>query len=109
MDILFILALLFLIGCFIFRKKLSVFMTDRREKKHSTAEALRFPAADREVFVYKILAFNAKDFSNTKDLENTMELRLEQCLAGLAKQGHKAEVEFHSTGFVLVYLVKYTY
>ncbi len=109
MDTLFILALVFLIGCFIFRKKLSVFMTTRREKKRGTPDTLQLPAADRGICVYKILAFNAKDYSSTEDLENMMETRLERCLAGLAKQGHRAEVEFHSTGFVLVYLVKYAY
>lgn len=109
MDTLFIFALVFLIACFVFRKKLSVFMTDRRERKRNASSLPMHPAADRETTAYKVLAYNAKDYGSTKDLENMMELRLEQCLAGLAKQGHKAQVEFHATGFVLVYLVKYTY
>lgn len=109
MDTLFILALVFLGGCFIFRKKLGIFLTDRRERKRDASAVPLLPAADRTTTAYKVLAYNAKDYDSTKDLENMMELRLEQCLAGLAKQGHKGEVEFHSTGFVLVYLVKYSY
>lgn len=109
MDTIFILALMFLIGCFIFRKKLSVFMTDRRERKWNTSSLPMHPAEDRKTTAYTVLAYNAKDYESTRDLENTMEVRLEHCLAGLAKQGHKAEVELHATGFVIVYLVKYTY
>ena len=109
MDTLFILALVFLIGCFIFRKKLSVFMTDRRERKRNASSLPMIPAADQETTAYIVLAFNAKDYDSTKDLENMMELRLEKCLSGLAKQGHKSQVELHATGFVIVYLVKYTY
>lgn len=59
------------------------------------------------VISYKILAYNARDYKETKDLENMMELRLEQCLAGLARQNNHYEVEFHATGFVMVYLVKF--
>lgn len=62
-----------------------------------------------KIVTYKVLAYNARDFSNTKDLENAMELRLEQCLAGLAKQGVSYEVIFHATGYVMIYLVKYWY
>lgn len=79
-------------------------MTDHRRK---SKELPLSPASEMKTAVYKVLAFNVKDYGNTKELENMMELRLEQCLAGLARQGHKAEVELHNTGFVLVYLVKY--
>lgn len=58
---------------------------------------------------YRIFAYNAKDYPSTKDLENAMELRLEQCVAGLAKQGHKAEVNIYSGGFVIICLVRYSY
>lgn len=99
---------MFLAVCFIFRKKLGIFMADRRDR--GKAKELPVPAIpETKTAAYKVLAFNAKDYESTKELENMMELRLEQCLAGLAKQGHKADVEFHSEGFVLVYLVKYTY
>lgn len=104
MDLLFILSLVFLLFCFIFRKKLV-----ERLAVHHRKDRNVLPEHPREeTVVYKILAYNAKDFSSTKELEDMMELRLEQCLAGLSRQGHHAEVEFHSTGFVLVYLVKYT-
>lgn len=62
-----------------------------------------------EILSYKVLAFNARDHHDTKELENAMELRLEKCLAGLARQGSRFEVEFHATGYVLVYLVKIWY
>lgn len=62
-----------------------------------------------EVVTYKVLAFNAKDHKDTKEMENAMELRLEQCLAGLTRQGSRYEVEFHANGFVVVYLVKIWY
>lgn len=62
-----------------------------------------------QIVTYKVLAYNARDFGSTKDLENAMELRLEQCLAGLSKQGVSYEVDFHATGYVMVYLVKYWY
>ena len=105
MDLIFILALLFFGGCFIFRKKLAVLFT--RKRNDGSALPVVSEQLHPVIVTYKILAFNARDFATTKDLENTMELRLEQALAGLAKQGVKYEVEFHSTGFVLVYLIKY--
>lgn len=61
------------------------------------------------VVTYKVLAYNARDYGNTKDLENAMELRLEQCLAGLAKQRVTYDVSFYATGYVMVYLIKYWY
>ncbi len=104
MDYLFLLSVVFLLFCFIFRKRIAEKFAVRSRKK----EAELPEAVKPETAVYKVLAFNAKDFGSTKELENMMELRLEQCLAGLSRQGRRAEVEFHSTGFVLVYLVKYT-
>lgn len=62
-----------------------------------------------KIETYKVLAYNARDYSSTRDLENAMELRLEQCLAGLAKQGVSSEVKFYATGYVMVYLVKCWY
>lgn len=111
MDLLFIAAVMFLLGCFIFRKKLAEMFAERKDRKNGTLKSPALPAYQEkaEITDYKILAFNARDYQTTKDLENMMETRLEQCLAGLARQGHKAEVEFHSTGFVLVYLIKYSY
>lgn len=105
MDTLFILSILFFIACFISRKKLAVLFSGHKKKELAVTP----PMTGTETTIYKILAYNAKDYPSTKDLEDAMELRLGQCLAGLSRQGHKAEVEFHSTGFVLVYLVKYTY
>lgn len=61
------------------------------------------------VETYKVLAYNARDYKDTRELENAMELRLEQCLAGLARQKVHYEVDFYAAGFVLVYLVKYWY
>lgn len=104
MDYLFLLSVVFLLFCFIFRKRLVEKLAVRSWKKQPKLQE----PVKAETAVYKILAFNAKDFGSTKELENTMELRLEQCLAGLSRQGRRVEVEFHSTGFVLVYLVKYT-
>lgn len=105
MDVIFVFAIIFLAGCFVFRKKLAVLFT----KKHPEDSNLPVTSDTLHpvVVTYKVLAYNARDFVTTKDLENTMELRLEQALAGLARQGVKYEVEFHSTGFVLVYLIKY--
>ena len=104
MDYLFLLSVMFLLFCFIFRKRLAEKFTLRpRKKQQELPEPVK-----AEAVVYKILAFNAKDFGSTKELENMMELRLEQCLSGLSRQGRRADVEFHSTGFVLVYLVRYT-
>lgn len=104
MDIVFIIALLFLAGCLVFRKEIAKLFS----KHNNTAATL--PSVEQlhpTVVAYKVLAYNARDYSSTKELENMMELRLEQALAGLAKQGTAYEVEFHSTGFVLVYLIKY--
>lgn len=60
-----------------------------------------------ETVTYKVLAYNVRDYKDTKDLENAMELRLEKCLMGLAKQGVRHEVALYLNGFVIVYLVKY--
>lgn len=104
MDYIFLLSVLFFLFCFLFRKRLAEKLAlHPRKKQQELPEPLK-----AETAAYKILAFNAKDFGSTKELENMMELRLEQCLAGLSKQGRRADVEFHSTGFVLVYLVRYT-
>lgn len=70
---------------------------------------MKLPEECPEIVTYKVLAYNARDFSNTKDLENAMELRLEQCLAGLSRQHSRYEVEFYATGYVMVYLVKIWY
>lgn len=106
MDLLFLLAVLFIAGCFVFRKKLGIFFHGRKE----AVQELPVQQEERPVVVtYKVLAYNAKDFKDTNELENMMELRLEKCLSGLARQGVKYEVEFHATGFVMVYLVKYWY
>lgn len=104
MDTLFLLACMFLIGCFIFRKKLGILLHSRKKPQELPIkqEVLERP----EIVTYKVLAFNAKDHHDTKEMENAMELRLEQCLAGLARQGSRFEVEFHANGFVVVYLVK---
>lgn len=104
MDTLFLLACMFLIGCFIFRKKLGILLHSRKKPQElpMQQEVLERP----EIVTYKVLAFNAKDHHDTKEMENAMELRLEQCLAGLARQGSRFEVEFHANGFVVVYLVK---
>ena len=105
MDIVFIIALLFLLTCLLCRKKIAELFS----KRDVGVSALPIDAEQLHpaVITYKVLAYNARDFQTTKDLENMMELRLEQALTGLAKQGAKYEVEFHSTGFVLVYLIKY--
>lgn len=107
MDVLFLIAVVFLIGCFIFRKRLGIYFHSRK----GTPREL--PMAQEEekpvVMTYKVLAYNARDYKDTKELENAMELRLEQCLAGLTRQGNKYEVSFHATGFILVYLVKFWY
>lgn len=106
MDLIFLLAVLFIIGCFIWRKKLAVFF---HTKKQTAKELPMQPEERPAVVTYKVLAFNARDYGNTKDMENAMELRLEQCLAGLARQGVTHEVSFHATGYVTVFLVKYWY
>lgn len=106
MDLLFLLAVVFITGCFIWRKKLAVFFHDRKQPKQ---ELPMKQEEHPEVVTYKVLAYNARDFKDTKELENMMELRLEKCLSGLARQGVRYEVEFHATGFVMVYLVKYWY
>lgn len=106
MDLLFLIAILFIVGCFIWRKKLAVFFHDKKKSQ----KELPIKQDERpEVFTYKVLAYNARDFKDTKELESMMELRLEKCLSGLAKQGVRYEVEFYATGFVMVYLVKYWY
>lgn len=105
MDLIFLLAVLFIIGCFIWRKKLGVFFHTKKQPKELPMKAEERP----QVVTYKVLAFNARDYGNTKEMENAMELRLEQCLAGLARQGVTPEVSFHATGYVTVFLVKYWY
>lgn len=107
MDYLFLLAVLFLIGCFIFRKRLGIYLHSR--KKASQELPMTEERKRPVVVTYKVLAYNARDYKDTKELENSMELRLEQCLAGLSRQGSSYEVQFHATGFVLVYLIKYWY
>lgn len=104
MDTLFLVACMFLIGCFLFRKKLGIFLRSMKKPQElpMKQEALECP----EVVTYKVLAFNARDHKDTKALEDSMEIRLEKCLTGLSRQGSRYEVEFHSTGFILVYLVK---
>lgn len=111
MDLLFIIAVMFLLGCFVFRKKIAEMFAEHRAHKKEMPGTPAIPAFEEKAVMtdYKILAFNARDYQSTKELEDMMELRLAQCVAGLSKQGHKAEVEFHATGFVLVYLVKYSY
>lgn len=104
MHTLFILSLIVIIIFYFNRKKLVVLFTKNKHEAATVIEDNSYKTAS-----YCVLAYNAKDFESTKDLENAMEIRLERCITGLAKQGHKAEVEFHSTGFVLVYLVKYWY
>lgn len=106
MDIIFLIAVIFLIICYINRKKLAV-KFGRKKAEIPDDLAILPEKKQLDVVEYKVLAYNAKDYVTTQDLENMMELRLEQALAGLAKQGVKYEVEFHSTGFVLVYLIKY--
>lgn len=106
MDLIFLLAVIFLIGCFIFRKKLGILFHNRKGMEKE------IPMKQEEcprVVTYKVLAYNARDYGSTKDLESAMELRLEQCLAGLARQGVRYEVAFYATGYVLVYLVKFWY
>lgn len=104
MHTLFILSLIIIIIFYFNRKKIAILFA---KNKHEVAD--EFEENAYKTASYCVLAYNAKDFDSTKDLENAMETRLERCITGLAKQGHKAEVEFHSTGFVLVYLVKYWY
>ena len=104
MHTLFILSLIVIIIFYFNRKKLAVLFAKNRHETETIVEE----NADKTAS-YCILAYNAKDFASTKDLENAMVTRLERCITGLTKQGHKAEVEFHSTGFVLVYIVKYWY
>lgn len=106
MDLIFLLAVLFIIGCFIWRKKLAVFF---HTKKQPSKELPMQPEERPVVVTYKVLAYNARDYGNTKDLEDAMELRLEQCLAGLAKQRVTYDVSFYATGYVMVYLIKYWY
>lgn len=107
MDFLFSLAVLFLIGCFLFRKKLGIFFHSKKRVQElpMAQECLERPT----IATYKILAFNSRDYKDTKELENMMELRLEQCLAGISRQGSKYEVALHSTGYVIVYLIRYWY
>ena len=82
MDYIFLLSVLFFHFCFLFRKRLAEKLAlHPRKKQQELPEPLK-----AETATYKILAFNAKDFGSTKELENMMELRLEQCLAGLSKQ-----------------------
>lgn len=104
MDLIFLLAILFIIGCFIWRKKLGIFF---HSKKQMPQELPMKQDERPEVVTYKVLAYNARDYKDTKSLEDAMELRLEKCLTGLDRQGTRYEVEFHATGFIMVYLVKF--
>lgn len=61
------------------------------------------------IVTYKVMAYNVKDFGSTKDMENAMELRLEQCLTGLSKQGVNYEVAFYSAGYLMVCIIKHWY
>ena len=107
MDTLFLLACMFLIGCFIFRKRIGILL---HSKKKPQELPMKQEAPERpEIVTYKVLAFNARDHKDTKEMENAMELRLEQCLSGLTRQHSRYEVEFHATGYVVVYLVKIWY
>ena len=107
MDTLFLLACMFLIGCFIFRKKLGILLHSRKKTQElpMKQEVLERP----KIVTYKVMAYNARDFGSTKDMENAMELRLEQCLTGLSKQGVNYEVDFYARGYVMVFFVKYWY
>lgn len=104
MDLIFLLAVLFIIGCFIWRKKLGIFLHSRKQAPQELPLQQKESPEDT---AYKILAYNARDYKDTKELESVMELRLEKCLVGLARQGVRYEVSFYSTGFVLVYLIRY--
>lgn len=107
MDTLFLLACMFLIGCFIFRKKLGILLHSRKKPQELPMQQ---EAPERpEIVSYKVLAFNARDYKDTKEMGNAMELCLEKCLTGLTRQGSRYEVEFHATGYVLVYLIKIWY
>lgn len=104
MDTLFLLACMFLIGCFLFRKKLGILLHSRKKPQElpMKQEALERP----EIVTYKVLAFNARDHKDTKAFEDAIELRLEKCMTGLSRQGSRYEVEFYAIGYVLVCLVK---
>lgn len=82
-------------------------MTSRSGKKQ--IEQKHDDNRSGQAVCYRVLAYNAKDYPSTKDLENEMELRLERCISGLAKQGHYADVKVYSGGFVIVYLIRYSY
>ncbi len=107
MDTLFLLACMFLLGCFIFRKKLVLLLHSRKKTQELSMkqEVLERP----KIVTYKMFAYNARDYGSTKDLEDAMELRLEKCLTGLDKQGAMHEVSFYTMGYVLVCIVKYSY
>lgn len=107
MDTLFVLSCMFLVGCFIFRKKLGMLLHGRK-RVQELPMGEDVPGKGKTE-TYKVLVFNARDYKDTKELENAMELRLEQCLAGLARQGSRYEVSFHGAGYEMVYLVKYWY
>lgn len=62
-----------------------------------------------KIVTYKMMVYNARDFGSTKDMENAMEMRLEQCLTGLSKQGVDYDVAFYAAGYVLVCIVKHWY
>ncbi|MCM1264337.1 MAG: hypothetical protein NC313_16625 [Butyrivibrio sp.] len=109
MNTLFIISLIVIFIIYLNRRKISVLMTKDRTGRSGNQTGQKEPENEscKSTF-YKILAYNAKDFETTKDLEDAMDLRLERCISGLAKQGHHAEVEVYSGGFVIVYLVKYS-
>lgn len=109
MDTLFILALLFLIGCFIFRKRLAVIFTGHKDKKGKISALPEMPVKDTKNLACKILLFRAGDYDSAKDMENVMDVRLEQCLSGLARQGIMPEVQLYADGLIFIYLVRYTF
>lgn len=105
MNTLFIIAMLFLISCFVFRKKLITLLHKDPVQKTPEIESTKTGKA----FCYKILAFNAKDYETTKQLEDTMELRLTKCIDGMSRRGEEPEVSFFANGFVSIFLIKYYY
>lgn len=106
MDALFMAALLFTGACFLFRRRLGTALHAARKAGPKSALPLSEGRQAPEPPIYRILAFNARDYGSAKELEDAMELRLEKCLAGIARQGKGCEVEFHSTGFVLAFLIR---
>lgn len=107
MDTLFILAVVFLIGCFIFRKRLAEMLSERKEKKGNAAALPVSLPEDKRTSDCKVMVFHAEDYENAKDMENAMESRLDTCIAGLIRRGYEPEVELHLNNWGCVYLIKY--